>query len=69
MLDDLHHSMSERGVEIVEYEMRIRLGDSATRRRGEIMAEENVVEGKGGRGAMREVRDCERGGGAAMFVQ
>lgn len=33
------------------------------------MAEENVVEGKRGSGAMREVRDCERGGGAAMFVQ
>lgn len=33
------------------------------------MTEENVVEGKGGRGAMREVRDCESGGGAAVLVQ
>ena len=33
------------------------------------MTEENVVKGKGGRGAVREVRDGERGRGTTVFVQ
>lgn len=33
------------------------------------MTEENVVEGKGSGGAVREVRNCERRRGAAVFVQ
>lgn len=69
MLKDLHYTFAERGVEVVEYEVRVRFRDSAAGGRWQVMTEENVMEGKGGRGAVGEVRDCERGGGAAVFVQ
>lgn len=69
MLKDLHHPLAERSVEVVEYEVRVRLRDSAARGRGKVMAEEDVVEGKRGRGSVRKVRDCERCGGTAVFVQ
>lgn len=69
MFKDLHHPLAERSIEVVEDEVGVRLRDSTARGRGKVMAEEDVMEGKGGRGSVREVRDCERCGGTAVFVQ
>lgn len=55
MLQDLHHTFAQRGVEVVEYEMRIGFRDCSARRRGQVVAEENVVEGKRRRGAVRQM--------------
>ena len=36
---------------------------------GDVPTEDDVVEGEGGGGSVGEVRDCEGGGRAAVFVE
>lgn len=69
VLQDLDDAFSEFGVEVVEDEVRVAFADCAAGGIGDVVAERDVVEGERGCGPVREVRDCERGGGPAVFVE
>ena len=69
VFEDLHDALPERGAEALEDEVRVRLTDGPTRGGGEVVAQLDVVQGEGGGGPVREVRDRQRGGDAAVLVQ
>ena len=69
MFEDLDHAFSQRRCESFEDEMRVGLADSATGGGRDVVAEEDVVEGEGGRGAVRKMGDGQSGRRAPMFVE
>lgn len=69
MLQDRRDPLAERGREVLEDEVRVGLRDGAARGGGQVVAQEDVVQGEGGRGAVRQVGDGERGRGPPVLVQ
>lgn len=67
--EDLHDAFAERGAESVEDEVRVGFRDRAAGCGGEVVAQEDVVQGETGRGAVGEVGDGQRGRGAAVLVE
>lgn len=69
MLQNFDDALAETGAETFEDEMRVGFADGAFVCVGDVAPEEDVVQRERGRGTVREMRDCERGGRAAVFVQ
>lgn len=69
MLQDHRDPPAQRGREVLEDEVRVGLGDGAARGGGQVVAQEDVVQGEGGGGAVRDVGDGERGRGPAVLVE
>lgn len=69
MFQNLAHPRPEPGSEAFEDQMRIGLRDCAARAVGDIMAQDDIVQGERSRGPMGEVRYGQSGGCAAVFVE
>ena len=69
MFQDLHDPLPERGAEALEHKVRVRLADGPARRGRDVVAQLDVVQREGRGGPVREVRDRQRGGDAAVLVQ
>ena len=69
MLEDLDDAFTQGSGEAVEDEVGVALADGAAFRVGDVVAEDDVVEGEAGGGAVGEVADGEGGGGTAVLVQ
>ena len=65
---DLADAFTERAGEAFEDQMWVRFGDCPTAGRGKVVAQEDIVQGEGGGGAVGKVGDCQGGGGTAVFV-
>ena len=69
VLQDLAHPPAEPRSKSFEDQMRVGFGNGAAGAVGDVVAEDDVVQGEGGRGAVREVRYGQSGGCAAVFVE
>lgn len=67
--EDLDDALAEGRGEAVEDEVRVGLADRAARGVGDVVAQDDVVQGEARRGPVGEVRDGHGGGRASVFVQ
>lgn len=69
MFQDLHHASSQRRSEVVKDEVGVGFGDCAEGGIGDVVAENDVVEGETGGRPVGEMGDCQGGGGSSVLVQ
>ena len=69
VFQNVHHPHPQRGAEPLEDQVRVAFRHGAARGARDVLAQHHVGQGEGGRGPVRQVRDGERGGRAAVFVQ
>lgn len=69
MLQDLDHALPQLSREALEEQVRIALAHGPARRVRYVVAQHDIVQTKQGRGAVREVGDCETSRGAAVLVE
>ncbi len=69
MLENLDYTLAEGCIEVFENEMRIRLADSAFTGVGEVVAEEDIVQGERRCWAVWQVRDCESCWNTAVLMK
>lgn len=68
VLQNLDDAFAEFGLEAFEDEVWVGFGNGAAGGVGNVGAQDDVVQGKRGRGAVGEMRDRQRGWGASVFV-
>ena len=69
MLQDLHHTGSQWRCEVLENEVGIGFGDCAQGRVGDVVAENDIVEGEAGRRPVGEMGDRKRRGRSSVLVE